>query len=127
MVFEGIIKDNDDEHPDEIEYLGKLINNIRISEKKIILYSGALDGHVSFYEFIKIFDNEIVRDNFHLILTGYSSDSKCIETFSDKSFINYLGLIEESHLDYLAFNCDILLNLRNSNVVSKQRWVKVSS
>jgi hypothetical protein len=122
VLFEGIIKDLNDEDLVKVEYLEKMIWNFRNSGKRIILYSGALDGHVSLHEFIKIFDKEIVRNNFHLVLTGYISDAKIYHTFLDKSFIDYLGLIDEGSLCYLASNCNILLNLRNDNVVNQYNF-----
>jgi len=105
FLFEGVVQNQNLEAENK--------SSKKDESKKIrLMYSGAIDGHVSLKNLIKALNQNDFKKTHELVITGICDNDELINFFNHQNNVKYLGFLNDQELFDTAKEVDVFINPR---------------
>ena len=113
FLFEGVVENQNIQK--------ETLSDPKNPSRKIqLMYSGAIDGHVSLENLVKALQEQKFINRYELIITGICNDNSLKDYFNSFSNIKYLGFLKDKELHLIAQQVDVFINPRRINFLPNE-------
>ena len=113
FLFEGVVQ-NQRIQQETLSYTEKP------SKKIQLMYSGAINGHVSLRNLIEALQHEKFRNKYELLITGICSDEDLKSYFNSNQNVQFLGFLKDEELYEKAQQVDAFINPRRMDFLPNE-------
>ena len=113
FLFEGVVE-NQNIQKETISYPKKSSRKIKL------MYSGAIDGHVSLENLVDALQEQKFTNKYELIITGICNDNGLTDYINSFNNVKYLGFLKDDELYYKAQEVDAFINPRRMDFLPNE-------
>ena len=103
FLFEGVVED---------PKLKRISGRKRSAKKTQIMYSGAIDGHVSLKNLIVALQHKKFKEKYELLITGICDNKELKQFFNAHNNVKFLGFLSDEELFKKCLEIDVFINPR---------------
>ncbi|MEE2723174.1 MAG: glycosyltransferase [Bacteroidota bacterium] len=113
FLFEGVVENQNIKKEN-------LSSSKKYSKKIQLMYSGAIDGHVSLKNLIEALQDQKFINKYELIITGICNDNSLTDYFNSFNNVQYLGFLKDEALYEKAHQVDVFINPRRMDFLPNE-------